>query len=170
MFEHRWHGGFVCLLLLALSGCGFQPLYGERPDGPQVRSEMARIEIGAIADRVGQQLQNHLLDRLNPRGQPKLPLYHLEVKLSERKTGLAVETDDTVSRINLALSAAFELQRKADKAALFKGTARVVAAYNITRSEYANLVSERDAKRRAARALADDVKTRLAVYFSQRKQ
>jgi hypothetical protein len=42
-----------------------------------------------------------------------------------------------------------------------------MAAYNITGQQYANLVAARDARRRAALAVADQIVDRLAAHFSQ---
>ena len=59
---------------LFVSGCGFRPLYGAKSLG-SVDSELARIKIGIISERSGQQLHNYLLDRLNRKGRPEKPLY-----------------------------------------------------------------------------------------------
>jgi LPS-assembly lipoprotein len=128
---------------------------------------MAQVEVAPIPDRVGQQVRNRLLDQLNPKGRAPRPRYRLEVDVAEEKVGLAVQSDDTVSRINLTLSARFTLHSVETRRPMLAGSTRTVAAYNITRSNYANLIAERDARGRAARILADEISTRLAVFFNQ---
>ena len=157
----------LAVAITALSGCGFRPLYedGERSAIRTLRN----VEIGPIPDRVGQQVRNRLLDRLSPAGKATRPLYRLEVRVAEEKVGLAVETDDTVSRINLKLTARFDLRARSAERPLFSGTARTFAAYNITRSDYANLIAERDARSRAALVVADQITTRLAIFFDRRQ-
>jgi LPS-assembly lipoprotein len=157
----------LALLALSLvSGCGFRPLYGAGEKGPSAAA-LAEVAVAPIADRIGQQVRNRLLDRLNPKGRPVRPRYRLEVEIAERRTGIAVESDDTVSRINLTLSASFALHGGAAERPIFTGTTRTIAAYNITRSDYANLIAERDARSRAARTLADEIGTRLAIFFNK---
>ena len=58
-------------VLAFLTGCGFQPLYG-RTENFDIGSELASVEISVIEHRIGQQLRNFLLDRINPTG----PLHH----------------------------------------------------------------------------------------------
>jgi hypothetical protein len=50
---------------------------------------------------------------------------------------------------------------------VLKGHTLAISAFNVVRSDYANLISERDAVGRAARSLADGIQSRIAVYFSR---
>ncbi|MCW5774643.1 MAG: hypothetical protein KIT16_23565, partial [Rhodospirillaceae bacterium] len=69
----------VIAAALALGGCGYRPLYGDRgtSDAVNVSGELARVKIAGIADRRGQILRNYLLDRMNPAGEPADPRYVL---------------------------------------------------------------------------------------------
>jgi LPS-assembly lipoprotein len=157
------------LLLLAaaaLAACGFQPLYGQRQSG-RVSADLARVDVAPIPDRIGQQLRNELLVRINPTGSPDAPRYRLQVELREEPQGLLVERDDVITRVNLRLHAEFVLVNLEDQSQLVRGRVRSMAAYNITGQQYANLVAEQDAKRRAALAVADQIAARLAAHFSQ---
>jgi hypothetical protein len=51
---------------------------------------------------------------------------------------------------------------------LSEGTIRSVSGYNISNSEFTRMASESDARKRASRDVADEIKTRLSLYFSQR--
>ena len=169
MSELRCRLSLVLLAALTLAACGFQPLYAKRATGDSAAVQMSQIRVAPIPDRVGQQVRNHLLDGLNPRGRPREPRYRLDVTLQEQKVGLAIESDDTVSRINLTLNAQFVLEDLAAQAVVLRGATTTIAAYNLILSDYANLIAEQDAKRRATRELADEIKTRVAVYFSRRQ-
>jgi LPS-assembly lipoprotein len=155
------------LATLVLSACGFRPLYGAGPDQPQsyVVRELGAIQVGLGPDRVDQVVYGNLLDRLTPYGVPQEPRYRLALQLNESKQGVALERDATVSRFNLALEVGFTLQDAVTGESLFSGGVRAVAAYNVLRSEFANVIAERDARDRAARDIADEIKTRLSVYF-----
>ena len=54
--------------LLAVAGCGFRPLYGERADG--ARERLAAVAINPIRDHIGYEVYNLLRDSLTPRGAP----------------------------------------------------------------------------------------------------
>lgn len=157
-------------LALLLAGCGFEPLYGQRRGDPGTTADLAAVEVGPIPDRVGQQVRNRLLDLLAPRGGRDRPHYRLDVLLSEERTGVLVEPDDTASRVNLTLSADFTLSSLESRQPIFDGRTRAIAAYNITRADYANLVAERDATRRAAETVADEIAARLAVFFKRQRE
>src|SRR5690606_19133255 len=72
--------------VLALSGCGYRPVYGEQSaavSGDGARSNLGSVKVLGIADRRGQILRNYLLDRMTPRGEPATPRYILSVTTTE---------------------------------------------------------------------------------------
>ena len=153
----------ACLALLG--GCGFQPLYGQRDRG-SVAAELAAVKIKLIENRIGQQLHNFLLDRLNPRGKPATAIYDLIIELEESKEDLAIRKDETATRANLTLRAEYELRRVATGEILVEGFSRSVTSYNIVDSDFATLSAESDARKRAVREISEDIKVRLGIYFS----
>ncbi|MDP6832182.1 MAG: LPS assembly lipoprotein LptE [Alphaproteobacteria bacterium] len=166
----------LCALAVGLlSACGFQPLHGRSSGGQgssasgSTISDMAYVQVAPIADRVGQLVRDRLLDRMHPRGLAAQPVFRLTVVLRESREGLAFQQDDSATRFNLRLSASFKLTDTRDGAELLQGTARAIAAYNVVRSDYANLISKRDARRRAAHNVAEGIQDRIAVYFLRRR-
>lgn len=160
-----WPRILVCLLLLA--GCGYKPLYGERGvTDSSVVDELALIRIEAIPDRIGQQMYNMLRERLNPYGPPDQPKYVLSIALAETRENLFLERDETATRANLTLRANFVLRRIGDGAVVATGLSRAVSSYDILSSQFASVVSDQDARLRGARAISDDIRTRLAIALS----
>lgn len=163
---------FVLLASLAFVGaCGFRPLYGGGQAGG-VSANLAAIQIQPIAERTGQLLHNHLLDLLNPRGRPTAPRYQLRVSLQESIEKLVVRKNAFATRANFNLSAKLRLYTirggKVDTGELvFDEETRTVSSYNIMNAEFATLMTEKDAKSRAARQIADDIRTRLSLFFLQ---
>ena len=160
------------LAVLAIGGCGFQPLYQKQPASDAVIDDLAQVQILNPRDtidhddRLGQIVKNLLLDRLNPRGRPPTPFYTLEVKIRTTKTELGFKITDEATRAKLALNATYVLGEKKTKAILFRGTSRSVNSYNIVSSDFATLSAEKNAKDRAAREIADDIKLRLGIFFN----
>lgn len=161
--------GLAIAALVVLAGCGFRPLYGQRAAGGSAATDMAMVAIAPIPDRLGQILHNDLRDRLNPRGQPSIPAYRLEIRLERVREGLAIRRDEEVTRANLKLTANFHLKNLRDGGIALKGSTRSVASFNLVRSDFANLIAERDAERRAARELSDGITTRLAIFFDRQR-
>jgi LPS-assembly lipoprotein len=150
--------------LLALAGCGFQPLYGERPTGP-AEENLARISIGVIADRTGQILRNELGTRLDPNNLGLDPLHSLRVSLSESISNVALRRDTSATRANLTLTASYSLWPNGANEPLYSGTVRSVKSYDIlsTENEFGTLTARDEARRRAARDIADQIALRLAL-------
>ena len=157
------------LVLALLGGCGFEPLYARRDDAAAA-GELASIKVARIDDRAGQHLRNLLLDRLNPGGAPNKGQYTLTVTMGESRQDLAIRRDETATRANLLISASYELYEVATGRALFRATSTVTTSFNIVRSDFATISAENDARRRGAREISDDIRTRLAVYFNRRRK
>lgn len=156
---------FAAAALLALAACGFEPLYGTRGgDGPRVHA--AAIEIAPVRDRIAHVVRNHLIDSLTPDGPPARPDYRLTFSVKSSTTRLLVQPDDRATRYNLTLRAEFALADKAGKA-VFGGTAQAVNGFNITDSQFDAVVAERDAARKAARLLSDEIRSLILVHFTR---
>ncbi len=158
------------LAVLPVAACGFEPLYGNRDaPGDAVFNDFHQIKIATIPERSGQMLRNELLDRLNYRGEPSQPRYELKVTLKEEQREVLVRSDQLATATDLTLTASYELVDRASNAVLAKGTPRSINRFNVLASPYATLNSAEDARRRAAKQLAEDIRARLAVYFTAAK-
>lgn len=158
----------LALVAVAVGACGFRPLYGGGRDG-LAAAELAAIRIDPIDDRIGQQLHNELLDRLAPTGRPANADYVLRVTLREGVQRLAVSKTELATRANLRVTAHYQLLDGRNRALLMEDTKTVVSSYNIVSAEFAALANEKDARARALQEMADEIRTRLAVYFVQRR-
>lgn len=159
----------LCLTLgLALAGCGYHPLYGNRADAVK-SGDLSQIYVAAIPDRTGQQLRNYLLDQVNAEGQPSRPIYTLQVSLGIAATGVSLSRDNTNSRTNITATARYSLTDTATGKTLFASTSRGTDSYDVLLSDFATLSSRDDAVNRALREVADDMGTQLSVYFQNRK-
>lgn len=157
-------------LVAALGGCGLRPLYGRGSGGQVTVAALGAVAIGPIPGRLGQVLHNDLRDRINPQGAPGRPRYRLEVQVFRFKEGLAIKKDEEITRSNLRLTATFVLSDYRSGERLLEGSARSTGSFNLVRSDFANLVAERDAERRVAREISEQILTRLSLYFDRQSQ
>ena len=152
-----------------LMACGFEPMYAQRDAGSgraDVSSSLQNIFIPPTRGRVEQLVYNNLRDRLNPLGVPRQPKYHLDYGVTLVKQPLAFAKDETATRQNVRVSVTFSLKDRRDNSVAFAGTARALAAYNILRSQYATLAAEQNAEDRAVREVSDEIRLRIAAFFS----
>lgn len=155
----------VVTAVIVVAACGFRPLYGTR-GGAATNEQLAQIRIESILDRVGQQLHNHLLTALNPDGRPARPRYSMQTTVRESSTSLAVRKTAFATRANLQVRANYQLKDVATGKTIFDGASAITVSYNILDSEFATLAAEKDARARAVRELAEDMRIRLGIFFS----
>jgi LPS-assembly lipoprotein len=160
-----------------LSACGFSPLYGQRGSADfTVEKHLALIQVQPIKNRIGQHLHNNLLARLNLKGRPANPLYKLNVTLIESNANLGIKKTAVVTRGNLKLTATFTLSKSVNVASkiesknLMIATVTAISSYDIPEAHYLALIALKDARARAVKETADDIRTRLGIYFHQSPQ
>ena len=155
----------VLLSLCLLSACGFRPIHGERSQASA--AALSQVDIALIPDRTGQMLRNELLQRFHPRGVATGDRFLLQVTLNEALQDLAIKKNEVATRANLTLTALFTVARSQDGQPVFTGSASSVNSYNILTSDFATLSARADARERAVRQLADDIKERMSVWLIQ---
>jgi LPS-assembly lipoprotein len=155
----------VCLLL-PLTGCGFQPLYGSKAEGGSGAAvALNQVAIANIPNREGQMLRNLLTDRLYQNGKPVEPHYRLAVELRESETALGIRRDATASRTRLDMQSHYVLRRVSDDKVLIDSTGETSVSFNQLVAQYATVTARDDARSRALHELSEQIMTRLALYF-----
>lgn len=157
----------LACLLPSLAGCGFKPLYGRNESGADVVPEFAGISIAQPDDRGEQLLRNRLLDILTPKGTPDRPRYLLNYRITESLGSVFVTRSEEITRSNLHLGVNAILHDYDSGRPIFSISANSQASFNQTSNDYANLIGERDARDRAMRDAAEQLRIRLANYFDR---
>ena len=157
------------LIVFLLVGCGFRPMNGLQGEGAS-HPELAAVSVAPIADRVGQQLHNRLLDLINSRGRPTSPRYILKVQLSETIEEIAFRKTELATRANLRLRASVALYDATASQLLLTTSRTVVSSYDILQSDFATLAAKEDSRSSATREMADEIRAALAVYFTARDE
>jgi len=161
------------VLGLGVSGCGFHPMYATTPTGGSLVDVMKAVQIAPIPSRVGQRLRNELIFGTTGGGEASAPVYRFDIALRESvRNTLVMNTGAPTGQI-LQLDAEFRLIRIKDNETVFKGYDTSEAAYDLTGwsgttgSIYGDTRAVLDAENRAARSLADALKTRVAAFLSR---
>ena len=160
-------------LSLGAGGCGFHPLYGPTASGANLTDVMKSVQVATIPSRTGQRLRNELIFGTTGGGEPLSPVYRLDIVLRETVRNTLVTTTGAPTGQILQLDAEFRVVRIKDNEVLFKGFSTAEAAYDLTGwsgttgSVYGDTRAALDAENRAARTLADTLKTRVAAFLSR---
>jgi LPS-assembly lipoprotein len=149
-------------LLLALAGCGLQPMYAGGGSG-QVAQGLAAVEVAPIEGRSGWLVRNALRDRLAQTGQAAAPRYRLDVLLDDDLEGLGLLTDETIGRERRTLRARYQLVDLASGTILVDATAGSDAGIDVVSSEYATIAAEQTALENLANEVAERIVTRLML-------
>lgn len=157
------------LAATGLGGCGFQPLYGDTGASGAVLDRLAEINVLLIPERSGQLLRQSLLSRLERGGSAAARRYDLAVQFSLSMDPIAIQPDNSTSRVRLVGAVAWMLTAKdAQRRTVASGTAREVDAYNIINQQFfAAELTSNAVQRRMADALAEQITTQLALHFGR---
>lgn len=138
----------ILLVGLTLSACGFTPMYAQTEGSSPLR----RIEVKTEDNRLGYRLREQLEDALAwDRG--TAPLYRLETVVQQNRRPLGRRIDDTATRYELTVRAAWTLTPIAGGQAL-TGSQAVTTTYAAADQPYAAIAAQQDGEDRAAAELA----------------
>lgn len=166
----RSFAGFLLSGALILSGCGdggFRPMYGGAAVGGAGASEkLAQVDISTIPGRVGQQIRNEFIYQASGGGARPEPVYRLEIAVRESLTSTLIDkTGDARAQV-YNLDASFKLIRIADSQVVMEGVSYSRAAFDRFNSIYSNVRAREEAETRAAKTIAEDLRTRISAFVS----
>lgn len=131
-----------------VSACGFTPIYAE----PAVGSALRRIAVSTQDDRLGYRLREQLEDAL-AWDRSSAPLYRLTTQVEQNRRSLGRRIDDTATRYELTVKAAWTLTPTSGGTPL-TGTETVTTTYAAADQPYAAIAAQQDGEERAASELA----------------
>jgi len=172
-------------LLLALTlagltaGC-FQPLYGD-PSGTMggagVRDKMSAVSVepvvtsggGGRLPRVGGEVRNELIYQLTGGGEANTTSYRLFINMGASNYQLIVDPGTNRSDVqNYGIDASYRLVEVGTGRQVASGSTFSRVSFDTPGQEqrFAGLRGLRDAENRAAKVIAENIKSRLASYFT----
>lgn len=142
---------------------------GRHPDGPGEGGcgiDFSGLQASKLF-RLGQELHNALLARINPDGSPGKATYAIRVMLSEAESDVAVDPSGLSQRSSIVETASFKLVSLADGKQVMAGTSTGVNSFGNVSNAFATVEGREDARRRAIAFLAGDIAARVSLYFRQ---
>lgn len=159
--------GLTLVCVSATAGC-FQPMLGG-PLGSTIVEELRAIKVEPINDRIGHYLSNELSFALNGSGSEGSDKYRLVVTLSQKVQTPVIDTvSGRASAASVLVDAEYRLLESGSNRQVSTGSAFAVTSYERSSQRFANLRAARDAEIRSARALAEQIRVRLAADLARR--
>jgi LPS-assembly lipoprotein len=174
--------GRLLIVIGLAASCGgcFTPLYGNAGPGASagLGNKLASIDVAPIARdnapngtrvaRVGVSVRNELMYDLTGGGPAATPTYRLDIRLMPTTLEVIVDVNTARPDVeNYGINATYVLTELATGKAVVTSTTFSRVSYNIPGQEqrFAGARGLRDAEDRAAKVIADNIKSRLASYF-----
>ncbi len=150
-----------------LAACSVQPLYGPDAVGRHTLGALDRITIDPVHDRVAQQVRNKLVFDLNDRQSDVAPTYRMTMAVSSSEIPLGVTPVESTPASNVTVTATYTITPIDGDEVLLRETVRGSASYDLVNQSFANTRARLDAQDRAAAAVANDIRIRLAAAATQ---
>ena len=156
------------LTTLAVSGCGFHPLYGAKngTSDQAIHDQFAKVHISPIDDRIGQILYNDLQERMRTASAEVKPIYRLQVLLQQNMTGINYQKNATASGGEMTVDANWQLLDYQSGKRLAYGHFSSIDSVNYLGPRYDSVASEQNSTDQALRDISDMITDRIAVYLS----
>ena len=172
---------FFAFGLAGLVGGCFQPLYAEHPlpvgaaGNPGVAGQLRAVDVAAIDAPAGSRLarvsvnvRNELIYDLTGGGGGFSPTHRLDVKLVATQLQVIVDINTARPDVNnYGIDSTYTLTELATGRVVVKGQTFARVSYNIPGQEqrFAGERGLRDAENRAAKEIAENIRSRLASFF-----
>lgn len=159
----------VGVFLPAMSGCtDIRPLYGTGGTdyGESVAVQLADIDIPEPQSRIEQLIRNDLISSMSVPGARGGGQYTLRLVPVEQVQSAYIDQRSEISRKTYLLNVSYALIGKASGEILYQGKTFSQVSYDRITSEFANMQAKTNAQERAAGEVAQDIRVRLAAFFT----
>ncbi len=160
------HIAVLAGLGFALAGCGHRPLYGGSGESSSVVQQLSDVSIDEQKTRAGQIVRNELISVFGASGNSR---YLLKMQVAEKTDSVSSVPNTTVDRFRYRLNVSYQLIEAGSGNEVAGGKTFSYAAYDTVQEPVADLQAAENARERAARELAQDLRLRLSAFFANRE-
>jgi len=151
-----------------LTGCGWEPLYGNG-ETSEAAASLRAIKVMPIPDRVGQQLEMGLRSAFNPNGNPPTKqLYVLTVTIQRTLLDSGIQSQGLGTRGEVHLYARYQLADIATNKVLQNGFVHTSDTFDIQANGYSTVVAQNDAATRDVEELRRELVARMTLFMQSR--
>jgi hypothetical protein len=154
-------------LPLALTDCGWQPLYADPETGPAA-ADLRGIEVAPINERVGQRLEMALRNSFNPEHESAPRQYVLKVTLNLVFSDSGIQSQGLGTRGIVAGSASYKLTEVKTNKDLQFNSLHAFESFDIEANGYSTVVARDDAYTRIVEEIRHEIVARLTIYFQKK--
>ncbi len=146
-----------------LAGCSnTRPLYGTGADGKGTAVALSGIVVDEQKTRAGQIVRNNLISTFGGGGSD----FILRLVPDEKTQEVSSSSTQKLTRRRYRLTMKYELADAKSSATVASGSAFSNVSYDTVEQPIADLRAAENARERAAREVAEDIRLRLAAHFA----
>ncbi len=165
----------VVMMAGLLAGCQMRPLYGEASG---TMEKLATVSVSNAGDRITQDVRNQLIFLMSGgAGEPATAQYNVKIAVGSSASSTEVQNYDLTTRTNnnydgpypgrVMMNGTYVLTRISDGQILRSARRSVTAQVDLPQQEFAKIRAIRDAENRAARELAEIIRTDIAATLGR---
>ena len=153
----------IVLSLLFLAGCSsYRPLYGKGPNGEGVTTALAAVTVPEQHSRSTQLVRNELLTTMGS----AVSRFSLKILATEKTIDVSTLSASGLHRKRYNLVVHYELVGASASGVLASGDSFSNVSFDTIRQPVADLQAADNAMARAAQEVGQDIRQRIAAYFS----
>jgi LPS-assembly lipoprotein len=155
---------FAAVALLALTACGFKPMYAPTTGGDPL---IGAVSVPEVPGKAGHAFRTELVRQLAAESAGSTTK-RLDITVTEVVAPLGLRVDESASRADLILRSDYRLLDDGGRE-LAKGRITATASYDVPLSAYGAAAAQDDARERAGVMLAQRVRTDIALQLAHRR-
>lgn len=148
------------IILFLLSGCGFVPMHSTFYE-----ESLSQIEIKPISSIAGAELYHSLHSFFRSSKDTK---YLLHIKIIASGYPIAIDKSSDMLRESVNQNISYQLIDKTSSKVLTSGQFNNCSSYSTNFSPYANYVEKEKSSEILTKYAAEEIRTRLILYFKQK--
>lgn len=152
--------------LIALTSCGFTPLYGVKTRSLPIKVVAVNLET-QIVGKLNYAMKQALDDAFNPTHEAQLSRYNMVVNLRKKVYSYGTLSTSVNSRNRVSLNATYTVTDM-DGKKIIDGEAFASDSFEIAVSPYSTLVSDEEITILLAKTIAEEIALRMTILIDDR--
>ncbi len=150
---------------LAVSACSHRPLYGRTENNVAVASQLSEVSVEEQRDRAGQLVRNELISSF---GAGDGSNFLLKLAIVEKTATISSVSNNVVDRHRYRLNVTYQLVEVSSGREVSGGKSFSSVSFDTVQEPVSDLQAAENARERAAREVAQDLRLRISAFFATR--
>ena len=163
MFYKLKYSFLTLVILITMSGCSLNPMYGENSGSSLI---IENIYINQVRDRDHQIIRSELLKLVGTNNSEANNKLELDFKVDISRTPLLIETSGEGNRMQIDVKVSYGIFRITDfRELILNDTVRVINTYTLSDSEYNNAQADISTYKLISKEIATNIHRQISLNY-----